>query len=165
MNRAMARALTRLYPRRWRERYGAEFEAFLLDGCRGIGTARDVVWSAIGEHISPTLGGSMDTDPRSFGFIVKKPSAFVPLAMSLIALAMLACALTYGVVQHGSVVREPDEGTVAHLWQILMAGQMPVIVFFAVKWLPQAPRQTLYVLGLQVGAALVAMAPVFYFKL
>jgi len=107
----------------------------------------------------------MDTDPRSFGFIVKKPSAFVPLAMSLTALAMLACVLTYEVAQHGSVVREADEGAVAHLWQILMAGQMPVIVFFAVKWLPQTPRQTLYVLGLQVGAALAAMAPVFYFNL
>jgi hypothetical protein len=161
MNRALAHALTQLYPRRWRERYGAEFEAFLLDGCGGIGTAGDVVWSAIGERISPTLGGNMDTDPRSFGFIVKKPSAFVPLAMSLTALAMLACVFTYEIAQHGSVVREADEGAVAHLWQILMAGQMPVIVFFAVKWLPQAPRQTLYVLGLQVGAALAAMAPVF----
>jgi hypothetical protein len=85
--------------------------------------------------------------------------------MSLSALAMLACALTYGIVQHGSVVREADEGTVAHLWQILMAGQMPVILFFAVKWLPQAPRQTLCVLGLQAGAALAAMAPVFFLGL
>src|SRR5436309_11782890 len=30
MNRVVARLLTRLYPRRWRNRYGAEFEAFLL---------------------------------------------------------------------------------------------------------------------------------------
>ena len=61
--------------------------------------------------------------------------------------------------------READEGTTAHLWQILMAAQLPVLVFFAIKWLPRAPRQTLYVLGLQAGAVLASMAPVFYFNL
>ena len=31
----------------------------------------------------------------------------------------------------------PDEGTIAHLWQLLMAGQLPVLAFFAIKWLPR----------------------------
>jgi hypothetical protein len=35
MNPALARLLTRLYPRPWRERYGAEFEAFLQTGPGG----------------------------------------------------------------------------------------------------------------------------------
>jgi len=61
--------------------------------------------------------------------------------------------------------REPDEVTDAHLWQILMAGQLPILAFFAINWLPRAPWQTLYVLGLQAGAVLAAMAPVFYFSL
>jgi len=34
-------------------------------------------------------------------------------------------------------------------------------LFFAVKWLPRSPRQAVPILGLQVGAALAAMAPVF----
>jgi hypothetical protein len=46
-----------------------------------------------------------------------------------------------------------------------MAGQMPVLAFFAIKWLPRAPRQTLYVLALQAGAVLASVAPVFYFNL
>lgn len=46
-----------------------------------------------------------------------------------------------------------------------MAGQMPIIAFFAIKWLPRSPRQTLSVLALQVGTALASMAPVFLLNL
>jgi hypothetical protein len=95
-----------------------------------------------------------------FGATLKFPSAFVPLAMSLTALSL--------VLGHGAIcgiVHEADEGTVAHLWQILMAAQLPVLAFFAIKWLPRAPRQTLYVLGLQAGAVLASMAPVFSLNL
>jgi hypothetical protein len=42
-----------------------------------------------------------------------------------------------------------------------MAGQAPIIAFFAIRWLPQTPRQAFPILALQVGAALAAMAPVF----
>jgi hypothetical protein len=167
MNRRVAHLLMRLYPRAWRERYGEEFEAILENGPGDLGTSANVLWSALSEHISPTRGGNMDQPVNSFGAIIKRPSAFLPLAMSLTALTMLlACIAQYWVV-HGTymVVREPDEGTVAHLWQILMAGQMPIIAFFAVKWLPRAPRQTLSVLALHVGAALASMAPVFFLNL
>jgi hypothetical protein len=85
--------------------------------------------------------------------------------MSLTALAMLGCAAIYGVVHNAGVVHDADEGAVAHLWQLLMAGQMPIVAFFAIKWLPRAPRQTLGVLALQAGAALASMAPVFFLNL
>lgn len=103
---------------------------------------------------------------QSFGTIVRKPSAFLPLAMSIAALALLGGAYIFAVATgHGGLQREPDEGSIAHLWQLLMAGQMPVLLFFAIKWLPRAPRQTLYVFGLQIGAALAAMAPVYFLHL
>ncbi|HEY1159080.1 MAG TPA: hypothetical protein VGE83_00525, partial [Terracidiphilus sp.] len=89
MNPALARLLTRLYPQPWRKRYGAEFEAFLLDGHGGLGATANVVWSAACERISPTQGGKMDRDPLSFGGVTRKPSAFLPLAMSLTALAVV----------------------------------------------------------------------------
>jgi len=107
----------------------------------------------------------MNQPANSFGAILKRPSAFLPLAMSLTALAMLMGAIVHGYVAGHPVVREPDEGAIAHLWQLLMAGQMPFVAFFAIKWLPRAPRQTLYVLGLQAGAALASMAPVFLLNL
>jgi hypothetical protein len=56
-------------------------------------------------------------------------------------------------------------GTAAHIWQILMAAQVPIVAFFAVKWLPRIPTQALQVLALQAGAALAALAPVFFLGL
>ncbi len=108
----------------------------------------------------------MNQPTHSFGAIVRQPSAFLPRAMSLTALAMLGGAYIFAVATgHGGLVREPDEGSIAHIWQLLMAGQMPILAFFAIKWLPRAPRQTLYVLGLQAGAVLAAMAPVYFLNL
>jgi hypothetical protein len=161
MNAALAHLLTRLYPRAWRQRYGAEFQALLAAGNGGLRDAANVLWSAVSEHIFPTVGGTMDRDPRSFGAIVRHPSAFIPMAMSLIALALVLGPIPI----YGPPVREADEGAIAHLWQILMAGQLPVLAFFAIKWLPKAPRQALGVIALQAGAVLASMAPVFYFNL
>jgi len=166
MNPRFAHLLMSLYPRRWRERYGVEFEAMLLSGRGGFGASANVVWSALSEYFFPTQGGNMDRDPNSFGTMVRRPSAYLPIAMSLTALGVLGVSAIYGFA-HGAhgIVREADEGTTAHLWQLLMAGQLPVLVFFAIKWLPRAPKQTLYVLALQAGAALASMAPVFLLNL
>lgn len=91
---------------------------------------------------------------------LKTPSAFLPLAMSFAALAtVLVHVAMFGIA------READEGTAAHIWQILMAAQIPIVAFFAIKWLPRTPRQALLVLALQGGAALAALAPVFFLDL
>jgi hypothetical protein len=87
---------------------------------------------------------------------LKQPSALIPLAMSLAALAL--------VISHIAAVgvaREADEGAAARLWQLLMAGQIPVVALFAIKWLPRHPRQALLVLALQAAAGVAAAAPVF----
>jgi hypothetical protein len=88
---------------------------------------------------------------------MKQPSAFLPVAMSLAALALvLGHAAIYGIVH------EADEGTAAHLFHILMAAQIPIVAFFAIEWLPQAPGRALRVLALQAGAGLAAFASVFF---
>ena len=92
--------------------------------------------------------------------LMKHPSAFLPMAMSLAALA-----LVLGHVAIFGVVHEADEGTAAHLWQLLMAGQVPVVAYFALKWLPRDPGKALRVLALQFVAALAACAPVYWLKL
>ena len=92
--------------------------------------------------------------------ILKNPSAFLPPVLSLAALATVLIHITlFGVA------READEGTAAHLWQLLMVAQIPVIAFFGIKWLPRAPRQALVVLVLQGGAMLAALAPVYFLVL
>ena len=92
--------------------------------------------------------------------MMKQPSACLPVAMSFVALAMvLGHVATFGVV------READEGTAAHIFQLLLIAEVPIVAFFAIKWLPRSPRQALQVLALQVGAALAALAPVFFLGL
>ena len=92
--------------------------------------------------------------------LMKQPSGFIPMAMSLAALALVV-----GHIAIFGVVHEADEGTTAHLWQLLMAGQVPVVAYFVVKWLPQTPGNALRVLALQFVAALAACAPVYWFRL
>jgi hypothetical protein len=112
------------------------------------------------ERIFPTIGANMNQHINSFGAMIRRPSAFLPLAVSFTALAL--------VLVHIAIFgagREADEGATAHIWQLLMAGQMPVLAFFAIKWLPRAPRETLCVLALQAGAVLASIAPVFFLNL
>lgn len=93
------------------------------------------------------------------GPVLKHPSAFLPVVMSVGALATVLGSLFL----HGAAP-QADEGAAAHLWQILRAVQVPIILFFAWKWVPLAPRQAVPILALQVGAALAAMAPVFLLR-
>jgi hypothetical protein len=86
-------------------------------------------------------------------------SALLPLAMSIAALALV---VTY--VGSGGT-REPDEGTAAHIWQLLMAMQVLLVPYFAFTWLPKAPRAALLILALQVAVVLANLALVRSFNL
>jgi hypothetical protein len=92
--------------------------------------------------------------------MLRDPSAFVPIMMSLAALALVV-----GVLATVGVTRHADEGTPARVWQLLMAGQIPVIAYFAIKWLRRRPREALFVLALQAAAGIAAAAPVFLLEL
>jgi hypothetical protein len=92
--------------------------------------------------------------------MLKKPAAFLPVAMSLAALAtVLVHIILFGTA------RQADEGAAAHIFQLLMVVQLPIVLFFAIRWLPRFPRPALLVLALQAAAGLAALAPVFFFKL
>lgn len=160
MNPRLARLLTRLYPRRWQERYSEEFAAHLETGPSSLRTMANVVWRALCERTVPYWKDSTDSAVPAFGDILRQPSALMPISMSLIALTMVLSFLAVN-----GVVHEADEGAEAHIWQLLMGGQLPIVLFFAIRWLPRAPRQTLPVLALQAGAALASMAPVLFLHL
>jgi DNA-binding CsgD family transcriptional regulator len=143
-----------------------------------VNTTGDADLETLGYSTVESLGETMENEGRPdgqadwltsvsyrlYGFgkelimkvLMKSPSAFLPLAMSLAALATIAVFISL----HGTAP-QADEGTAAHIWQILMAAQVPIVFFFAIKWLPQSPKQAVPILALQVGAALAAMAPVF----
>src|SRR4051794_10798144 len=92
--------------------------------------------------------------------LIKRPSAFLPVAMSFAALATVL-----GHVALFGAAREADEGAAAHTFQLLLIAQVPIVAFFAVRWLRRTPRQALPILALQAGAALSALVAVFALNL
>jgi hypothetical protein len=160
MNMKLAHLLTRLYPGPWRERYGAEFEALLQNSPVNLRTLANVTRGALSERVFPTLRENMNQP--TINFVTKQPSAFLPMAMSLTALAMVLGKIGVDMVEAGHILREVDEGAIAHLWQLLMAGQVPILAFFALKWLPKSRGQALKVLALQAGAVGANLAVVFF---
>ena len=77
--------------------------------------------------------------------------------MSLAALALvLGHAAVYGVVH------EADEGTAAHVWQILMAAQLPIVAYFMLKWLPRRPGESLQALAVLAGTWLANFTAVYW---
>ena len=90
---------------------------------------------------------------------VKRLTGFAPICMSVLALALVA----EGVLQYGN--HPPaDEGWQAHLFQLLMAIQIPIIlIFVGVCW--RHLRQNLPVLAAQVFLWLAALGAVRFFAL
>ncbi len=89
--------------------------------------------------------------------LLKYPSAYLPLTMSLAALTL--------VVGHAAVfgiVHEADEGAAAHIWQILMAAQLPFVAYFVVRWLPKQFKESLQVLVLLAASWLANFAAVYW---
>ena len=91
--------------------------------------------------------------------LIRRPSAFIPVLMSTAAMAVLI-----GYVAMFGTARQTDEGTAAHLWQLLIAGQLPVIAYFAIRWIPADPGRAVLVLAVQIGAVVAAMFPVWWFQ-
>lgn len=92
--------------------------------------------------------------------LLKHPSAWIPLAMSALALAVVIAHIgMYGVA------READEGAAAHIWQAMMTVQIPIVAYFAFRWLPGSLKQGVRVLMLQMCAAMTALAPVYFLGL
>ena len=92
--------------------------------------------------------------------IILKPSAWVPI---VIPLAFFAYLISYSAIF--GIVREADEGTGAHLFQLWLLLEPLMVGFFAIKWLPRARGQALFIISLQIIAALLPICTVFYFKL
>jgi hypothetical protein len=163
MKASLAAWLVRLYPRRWRERFGEEFMALLEHERADVHTLLNTIGSAAAEHLldRSRLGGLLvQTYPATVLALARKPSAFLPLAMSLVAIALVA-----GVVAIYGVVKDPDEGTAAHIWQLLMVGQLPFLAIFAIKWLPRERGAAATVLAINFVAVLAAAAPVWFLGL
>jgi hypothetical protein len=90
--------------------------------------------------------------------LLRKPSAWLPFVISLAALAfVLGYVGLFGVVDN----QDPhDEGGPARLFQLVMLAEAVVIAFFAVRWMPQAPKQAALIIALQIMVASLPIATV-----
>ncbi len=92
--------------------------------------------------------------------IGRKASAWVPVVMSMCALLMSLVVIELDFFTDG-VPPGLGAGAMAHLWQLLMWAQIPVIAMFAFRWFRSAPWQAVTVLVVQaVAAASAAVLPV-----
>ncbi len=83
MNPGLARLLVRMYPRRWRERYGAEFEELLEVSQGEFRTIANVAWSGLRERVFPIRGLAPDRDTgpgRFHSLCARAPWAIFSLA-------------------------------------------------------------------------------------
>ena len=100
------------------------------------------------------------TYPGNVTALVRKPSGILPIVMSALAFVTVISAVTLFGARH-----EPDEGAAAHVFQILIAGQLPFLAWFAFHWLRRDFRSALSVIALQIAAVAIALVPVWYFGL
>lgn len=92
--------------------------------------------------------------------LLNKPSAWIPIVLPIAILAMLLITLKIS-----GLVREEDEGVEAHIFQIWLVLETILMLFFAGKWIPEAPKQALPIFAMQLLLTLAACFPVFYFHL
>jgi hypothetical protein len=150
-----ARAVFRLFPRWWWRRYGAELEALVDETDRGWPTTLDLVVSALKVRVTQRAPRAQARgDPNPFCL----PSGVLPLLMSLLAMsAVVEYAVRFGTAP------QSDEGTAAHVWQLMMGCQLPIVLYFAVRWVPRLGRRAAGVTTAHLVAAFAAVVPVWWF--
>ena len=95
----------------------------------------------------------------TFGSLLKQPSALIPLLMSAAAFLLIIAVLSTAGGTHPR-----DEGAPARIFQLLILLQVPIVGFFALKWWPRSPRPASFVLLLQIGAVILAVATVVWLE-
>jgi len=155
---ALYEVLLRLYPAAFRERFGEGMAQLFGDLYRARTAAGRSALPVVSWMFLESAVGALRENLATMrmGLVIKKPTAWLPIALPL---AMLAFALTY-VAMFG-VVRTADEGTPAHIFQLWAVIQLITVAIFAAKWLPQAPRAAAAILALQVVSAALPLGTVF----
>jgi hypothetical protein len=62
------------------------------------------------------------------------------------------------------IVRQPDEGAPARIFQLLMLAELPIVAYFGFKWLPRQPNEALLVLALQAAAWIIPVVTILWLE-
>jgi len=100
------------------------------------------------------------TRSHQLGAMLRSPLTLAPILLPLFCIGMVLVH-----VARVGAGPQADEGTEAHLFQLIMALQGPLMIWFAAKWWSVRRRATLLVLGFQGAAAATALGLVFLYRL
>jgi len=88
--------------------------------------------------------------------LIKHPTAWLPMGMSVAILALvLSMVTTLGVMQYSG------SGATSQMFQFWIAAESSMIAFFGFKWIPQMPLEAQWVMLGQILFALIPLAIVF----
>lgn len=93
---------------------------------------------------------------------IHRLAGILPLVLSLAAFALVTSALLFNWV---TPQPDGDEGAPAHIFQLLIVAQPPLIILFLATTASNDWRRTGKWLALQAAAIGLALFPVFYFQL
>ena len=93
--------------------------------------------------------------------MLRKPSAWVPIVMSAMALLLVVGYVVLFGVQKST----GDESAIARIFQLLLVGQVPIVGYFVIKWFPKHQKQVLQIVAIQILAALVPFLTVFFLEM
>lgn len=91
--------------------------------------------------------------------LLKHLTAWLPLVLS----PVIALLIIITIIVHGMQPTE-DEGTVAHIFQLLVLSELVIIGIFVINFFPKEPKATIKILILQILALIFVCAPVFIFN-
>ena len=161
MRRSTALRLACLYPDAWRKRFGEEFADLLERQPFDARLVVDVARAAMIEHVlNITTTEARVAYAANVRGLVGQPSGFIPLICSWVA---LGTAVVVGASTAG--VKPADEGAAAHIFQLLIAAQFPIIAYFIFRWARGRRGAAFTVVAAQTLAIGTAIAPVWYFHL
>jgi len=87
-------------------------------------------------------------------------TAIIPVIMSLLALAVVLAVVTTGWERHLQ-----DEGAAAHIFQLLIVGQVPFLAAYLVTSKGRRVLEIVRPMAFQAGALAIAIGSVAFFKL
>ena len=101
--------------------------------------------------MNPTISDSLFA-------LLNLPSAWLPLVLSFAVILML---IGFLVFVGKPEIPAQDEGVGAHMFQILMGAQLPIVGYFMLRWLPRYPAKGMVVLALVLVGWVLACLPVY----
>jgi hypothetical protein len=110
-----------------------------------------------GRPATGTTGRRDDLAPR-------RPLLFSPLGLAPVVMSMFCIGMILLHVARFGTLKQEDEGTEVHLFQLLMVLQIPLILIFVGRWWPDRRRETLVILSLQAFLALLAFLLLYLFE-